>query len=297
MSIAEEYYKAGQIASDVRRRICQTARPGMKVLDLCNMVEDEIRSRGAEPAFPCNVSIDEVAAHYTAEIDDSLTIKDGNVVKIDLGAHISGYLVDTAATITFNPDYNGLVRATEEALNEAIKLARVNVRTGDLGEAISNTAARYGYRPITNLSGHSIESYRVHAGISIPNTWMGGTPSLKAGGVYAIEPFLTTEDGAGQVIDGPTREIYSLVGRKRTHDKSLDELLEHIWSSYRTLPFATRYLEGKMEKTELKQALTKLVTFKALRSYPSLIEANGRIVAQFEHTIAPEEGRTTVLTV
>ena len=296
LSIPQEYFKAGKIASKVCEEMAKKISVGDKVLDICNKVESMIKNLGGEPAFPCNVGINSITAHYTAEIDDENIIKNGDVVKIDLGVHLNGYIVDTAFTLSFNPDYDSLVKATEDVLKEAIGIVRGGVRAGDIGRLIENGASKRGFRPISNLSGHLLQQYKIHGGVSIPNVWVASTPSLKAYEVYAIEPFLTTLDGAGLVVDDKRRNIYALIGRKRTGNKSLDLLVEQIWKRFRTLPFTTRWLIDLFDKNEIKEMLDKLVQMKILHSYPVLVEASKKVVAQFEHTLTPTDSGVIVLT-
>ncbi|MBI2183417.1 MAG: type II methionyl aminopeptidase [Thaumarchaeota archaeon] len=296
MSVPQEYFEAGRIASEVRNNIRKTVRPGMSILEICNTVENAVRSRGGKPAFPCNVSRNSVAAHYTADIADQSVLHDGDVVKIDMGVHISGYLVDTAVTVCFNSAYDDLTQATETALTEGIKLVKEGARAGEIGRVIESVAERWGFRPISNLCGHSIEPYRVHAGLSIPNAWMPGTRDLKAGSVYAIEPFLTSRESFGEVDEGKARNIYSLLARKSSGDKAADLFAEKIWNEYRTLPFAPRYWSNEYSKAELQIILNKLLAKKIVRVYPELVEPAGKIVAQFEHSIALTEEGPFVLT-
>jgi methionyl aminopeptidase len=223
-------------------------------------------------------------------------MKNGDFVKIDLGVHINGYIADTAFTISLNPDYDPLVKATEEVLKEAISTVRGGVRAGDIGRVIENSASKRGFRPISNLSGHLLQQYKIHGGVSIPNLWVASTPTLKAYEVYAIEPFLTTLDGSGFVVDDKKKNIYALVGRKRTGDKNLDLLVEQIWMRFKTLPFTARWLVDIFDKNEIKKMLEKLVQMKILHSYSVLVEASRKVVAQFEHTLAPTESGVIVLT-
>ncbi|MCX8191903.1 MAG: M24 family metallopeptidase, partial [Nitrososphaerales archaeon] len=188
------------------------------------------------------------------------------------------------------------VQAVEEVLQEVIKVARAGVRVGELGRIVAEGAHKRGFKPISNLSGHSIEPYKIHAGLSIPNVWVPSSSSLKLGSIYAIEPFLTTMDGAGVVVNGSTTNIYSLITRKKTDDKELNAFIDTIWAKWRTLPFTPRYFKDTVNKKDLDSMLSRLVKLKVLRAYPILIEANGRCVVQAEHTIMPTESGVIILT-
>lgn len=295
MSI-EDYKKAGKIAAEVREDARKRYHVGETLLSICEHVEGMIRERGAEPAFPCNVSLNEIAAHYTAEPDDHSLVKDGDVLKIDIGVHVNGYIADTAVTVCYNPKYDSLVSATELALQEAVKIVKADVKASEIGKVVEHTASRIGFKPIHNLSGHSLAQYTIHAGKSIPNIWTLGTFSLTTNEAYAIEPFLTTKDGSGVVYNGKVKNIHAIATRKRTGDKDADAFLDYLWNRFKTLPFTLRWALKDYEEQEARKMLEFLVKKKLVRSYPILVEGNGKFVAQAEHTLIPIENSVIVIT-
>ena len=212
----EDYLKAGKIASEVREMVRVKDWVGKTVFEICEEVESEIIKRGAKCAFPVNASINEVAAHYTAEPNDPITIGDTDLVKIDLGAQINGFIADTAVTVCYDPQYDGLVQAAEEALEKAMSMVKVGVKASDIGRAIETTIKQMGYKPIGNLSGHSLDQYTIHAGKTIPNIWSIGGFSLSGDSAYACEPFVTTAEGGGFVRNGQIKNIFALNSRKKT---------------------------------------------------------------------------------
>lgn len=296
MSVPEQYFRAGQIAADVRNDIERRVKIGDSLLRIANTVEDLIRSKGGEPAFPCNVCLNEVAAHFTPFLDDQQVVSEGDLLKIDVGVHVDGFIADTATTVSFNPKYDDLVEATRTALREAVKSLRRDIKAGEIGDVISSVARRWGFKPIANLSGHMLDRFTVHAGISIPNVWVSSTQRLKSGTAYAIEPFFTTQEGAGHVVEGESRSIFSFLGRKKTRDRELDEMIEIIWIRYRTLPFSARWLVDSFDRNGVREMLERLVSLKILRTYPILVEARGAYVAQAEHTVALAENGFRMLT-
>ncbi len=291
----EEYVRAGGIASAAREAVRGMDLAGRTALEVCEGVEADIRRRGAECAFPVNVSINEVAAHYTAEPGDTLVIGESDTVKVDLGAHIGGYIADTAVTVNMDPDHEHIVRAAEEALEEAMSVVRAGAKTRDIGRAIHDVIKRHSCKPIANLTGHSLGQYTIHAGKSIPNTWALRSSSLGAGEAYACEPFVTTSSGLGYVQDGETRNIFALVSKKRTKDGAANEMLDHIWERFNMLPFARRWLD-RWEPGEAARLLDTLVKSRAVHAYAVLVEAAGQRVAQAEHTFIAEDGGATVTT-
>ena len=293
----ECYLQAGKIASEVREQARKKYHVGSTLLEICEWVEAQIRSMNGQPAFPVNTSLNEIAAHYTAEPKDETVVKEGDVLKIDIGVHIDGYIADTAVTVCYDPRYDALVKAAETALGEAVRMARVNTKASDIGRTIEGTITKFGFKPIQNLSGHSLQQYTIHAGKSIPNIWtIGSSFKLIPNEAYAIEPFVTTKDGQGAVHEGSVRNIFGLTSRKPLKDKAADDLLEEIWSRFRSLPFALRWLTDKYEERELRHLVDILTKKRNVHSYPILVEGHGKVVVQAEHTLIPTDTSANVIT-
>jgi methionyl aminopeptidase len=291
------YLQAGKIAAKVRERTRKKYHVGMTLLEICESVEAQIRNLNAEPAFPVNTSLNETAAHYTAEPDDSTSVEEGDVLKIDIGVHVDGYIADTAVTVCYDPKYEALVSTAEMALGEAVRIARANTKASDIGRVIESTITKYGFKPIQNLSGHSLQQYIIHAGKSIPNIWTRGSSfSLLPNEAYAIEPFLTTRDGQGVVYEGKTKNIFGVASRKPVKDKGADDLLDILWSRYKTLPFALRWLTDQYEEKELRRLADILIRKKNVHAYPILVEGHSKIVVQAEHTLIPTESGVNIVT-
>ncbi len=293
----DKIIRAGKIASKIRRYAAEKIKPGIRVYDFCEDVERKIYDEGGKPAFPCNISINNVAAHYTPYIGDESVVPEKSVVKIDVGVHIDGYIADTAVTVSFDPKYDDLLLAVEASLERAIETVKPGIRVSKIGEVIERTIKSYGYRPIRNLSGHSIERYNLHSGVSIPNVRdVFNISRIQPGHVYAVEPFGT--NGVGYVVEGRDAYIYSLIREKKVKNKLGKAVLENIRSRYDSLPFAERWLKDVVPKrSELLKVLKELVKSKILHKYPVLLEAAGGVVAQFEHTILVLEKEVIVTTI
>ncbi len=292
----DDYTKAGKIASEVRELARTKDWTNKTLYEICETVESEIKSRGGKCAFPVNASLNEFAAHYTAEPNDPKVLSDTDLIKIDLGVQINGFIADTAVSISYDPEFGALVDAAEEALKNAMALVKEGTKASDVGRVIEKTVKQYGFLPIANLSGHSLEQYTIHAGKSIPNIWSIGSFSLSSKEAYACEPFVTTSKGLGFVREGKIRNIFGLVSRKKTKNENANKLLDYIWENFNTLPFALRWITKEWDKKEAKPLLDELVKNKIVRSYPVLTEANGQRVAQAEHTFIPTETGALVTT-
>jgi len=292
----EKYRRAGKIAAKVREEMKRKTKEGMPLLEICEKTEHLITSMGGKPAFPCNVSVNEVAAHYTSPPDDAQTVPDNSLVKIDIGIHVDGYVADTAVTVCFNPELDDMVHASEEALETAIKTIRQGIHTSDLGSEIQRTIERRGYKPISNLTGHQVGRYIIHTGKSLPNVSHVSFTKISAGDVYAIEPFVTFRDAAGRVEDGPEAFIFRFVKRKPVKDPEAAQLLKFIEEEYRTLPFAERWLKTYNNGHGYKAAFANLLASRCIMSYPVFIEASQKPVAQSEHTVYIDRNSVVVLT-
>ena len=293
----DDYIQAGKIAGEVRENVRKTDWIGKTVFEICEHVENEIKKRGAKCAFPVNTSINEVAAHYTAEPNDPLSIKDDDLVKIDLGAQINGHIADTAVTVCYNAEFDNMVQAAELSLSNAMSMMKVGVKSSDVGRTIEKTIKQMGFLPIANLSGHSLDQYTIHAGKSVPNIWSIGSFTFNENQAFACEPFVTTGEGLGFVHEGKVKNIFSLSSRKKTKDKDADKMLDYIWQNFNLLPFALRWLTNEWEEKEARRLLEILVKKKAVHAYPILVDGNGQRVTQAEHTFIPNETGVTITTI
>lgn len=291
----EKYEQAGKIAFEVLQEGKCIAKPGLPLLELAEKLESLIREKGAKPAFPVNLSINDFAAHYTPEFQDKAVIGEKDLLKIDVGAQIDGFIGDTAATVDFSGEHGKLMEAAENALQAAISSVRAGAKTSDIGAAVESEMKKLGFRPIENLTGHSLAQYDLHAGIEIPNIRTTHSRTLKEGDYLAIEPFATS--GAGRVGESTKVEIYSLLSPKPVRGREARRLQVHVASNYRTLPFAERWLYPSFKsKLLLNAALRELIIAGALHQYPVLREVKGAPVSQAELTVVVEKDSARVLT-
>jgi len=292
----EDYLKAGKIAGEVRENVRKKDWIGSTLEEICEYVESEIIKRGAKCAFPVNTSLNEVAAHYTAEPNDPKTVSDSDLIKIDLGAQINGYIADTAVTVNYDPQYDSLVQTAENALQSAMSMIKVGVKSKDVGRKIQNTIMDMGFKPIANLSGHSLDQYTIHAGKTVPNMWSIGSFDFSEDVAYACEPFVTAKNGLGFVRNGKIKNIFALASRKRTKDDEADKVQEYIWNNFNMLPFALRWLLKEWEEKEARKLLDILIKKKVVKAYAILVEASGKTVAQAEHTFIPTQTGVMITT-
>jgi len=292
----EKFRLSGKILRESREEMKQFVHEGMPAIEVCEKAESLIREKGGKPAFPCNVSINEVAAHYTSPPNDELKIPEKSVVKVDMGVHVDGYVTDTAFTACFNPDYSSMKIATENALTAAIESIHGDMATSKIGVIIERIIKNRGFKPISNLTGHSVGRYLIHAGTSIPNVMQLSFGKVKTGEVYAIEPFVTLPNAVGRVENSPEVTIFRLVKTKSVKNPYTKQLLKYIEENFRTLPFAERWLGSAVPKDKHCEAFKELIRIKAVMGYPVFTEVSRKTVTQAEHTLLITENGCEVLT-
>ncbi len=282
----ESLRKAGRIASEVRRATEILVKEGMKIIDVCEAVENEIIRRGGQPAFPCNIDVNEISAHYTSPPGDQRIIPQNSIVKIDIGVHVNGYIADTATSICFNFEYSSLKQATDEALEAALKLIKGGVKISIIGETIQKIIEnKYGLKPIRNLTGHGLGRFTVHHEIHIPNVSTMDLHRLKDYGVYAVEPFATTRLGAGEVTESGSGYIYRIAKDKLSKGGDAELLLESLKKNFYSLPFALRWAAKVSPVKDFKNAFNTLLKKRCILGYPLFVEKNREPVSQSEHTV------------
>lgn len=291
----EKFAESGKILAEVRGYVRTMQVRGRRVLDVCEEVEGKIRELGGKPAFPCNVGINEVAAHYTSPWDDRSLVPDGSIVKVDFGVELDGFATDTAMPVSLNPAYDSMIIAAEAALQEAVSAVAPGRKLSDVGAVVERCIDRYGFKPIRNLTGHKIDRYNLHAGKSVPNVSDIESGRFEVGEVYAIEPFVTLRSAEGLVTDGDAAYIYRFVKAKGTKSNAAERLAEYIRDTYRGLPFASRWIHNSWREGDFS-AFEELVSSHCVAGYPVLVEVSGQPIAQAEHTILVTENGCKVLT-
>ncbi len=249
----EDWEKAGLIAAEVLEFGKKLINVDVPLLEVAEKIDEKIISLGGKPAFPVNISINHIAAHYSPYPDDTTTFKEGDLVKLDVGVHINGAIGDTACTVDLG-DNKELIEASKKALEEALKMFVPGTKIGEIGKVVQNIIKEYNLTPIINLTGHQVEKYNLHAGTVIPNYDNGDPNKLKEGQIFAVEPFAT--NGEGKVIEGKPSSIYKLMEIKQVRDPKIRKMIQFIAEEYHELPFAKRWIVKKFPNANF--ALTLL---------------------------------------
>ncbi|MFH1221715.1 MAG: type II methionyl aminopeptidase [Candidatus Micrarchaeota archaeon] len=291
----DDFRAAGKLAGKIRDESKSLIMVGEPLLDIAETIEQMIEKEGARPAFPVNLSINDIAAHFTPTANDQRVLEEKDLLKVDIGVEINGAIGDTAYTVDLSGQHTQLVKAAEEALEAAIKAIKPGVKVGDIGGVVEDVGKKYGFKSIKNLSGHMIKTGLLHAGIDIPNVKTEDDYVLNEGEIFAVEPFMST--GAGYVVDGEEVGIFSFYGSGSVNMRQSRKLFDHIIREYKLLPFAERWImKAFTSRLLVNAALKEMLEQQVIIGYPVLRDAEGGMVSQAEHTVLITTDGCEVLT-
>lgn len=276
-----KFKKAGNIAGRARDYGRSLIVEGASVKDILESVETFIKDNGAGIAFPAQISLNHFAAHVCSDSDDKTIIKPGDVVKLDVGAHVDGFIGDTALTVNLNNEYKELVEASKKALKEASKLFTPERPVGEIGAVIQDTITNLGFSPVRNLTGHGLGRFEIHTAPSIPNIGLKDSVLLKENMTVACEPFAT--DGKGLITEGAKATVFTLGNVRSVRSQFARDVLQKI-KSYNGLPFTTRWLVKDLGFGKTRFGLQELERAGIIHGHPPLKEVTNGMVSQHEHS-------------
>lgn len=274
------YFEAGKISQVALQAGAKKIKKKAKLLDVTEIVEKKIKDLGGKMAFPVNISQNERAAHYACPVDDE-SVFGNDVVKLDVGAHVNGFIGDNALTVDLTGKNAKLVKASEDALKNAVNALAPGVKNTEVGAIIEETIEKAGFKPVENLSGHVLRQNLLHSGLSIPNVEWGTEFTIEEGMAIAIEPFASM--GRGRVTDERLVEIFSLDKPKPVRNADARKVLALVIENYPFMPFTERWLSKACTGFRLKVALKELVSRGVFDSYPVLHDTG--LVSQAEWTV------------
>ena len=281
--VRKKYEKAQSVSEKVQEFAKKQLKEETSVLKFAESVEKEILGNDGKLAFPVNISINEIAAHYTPDIGDTLSFKDNDLVKVDIGVHIDGYIWDAAFTKKIGNGKDEIIQASEQALEAALKIIKPGVRVFEISEIVESTVEKFGLKTIANLSGHGLERFVQHAHPNIPNSRNNISHELEEGKAIAMEVFTT--NGAGYVKEGSQALIYRFIQDRNVRSQEGRKILVKARDEFEGVPFAKRWIQSIATGARLDIALNELVNNGCLEAYPVLKEAGNGKVAQTETTI------------
>lgn len=290
----EKWRRSAAIAAHTRDYVASLLKPGAKLIDVSLAGHKRIEELGGKPAFPLQISRNHIAAHYCAYMGDPTTAEEGDLIKVDCGVHVDGFVADTAVTVDLSRDqrHQRLINASKEALAAAIRIAGPDVEVATIGREVERVMRSHGVQPVRNLTGHGVGRYIIHRAPQIPNV-PTGRGTLKAGTCVAIEPFAT--DGPGLVHEqGDPHVFMAKKGVKK--GKTMDANVLAAVEEFNGLPFGSRCLVQRFPYEQVARTLNAMAATGQLVVYPPLVERPGAFVAQFEHTLYIRDDGVEVLT-
>jgi methionyl aminopeptidase len=280
--ILKNYEKAIDISNQVIEYTKSIEFTNKKILDIAQEIEGVIKVKGGKPAWPINISINEIAAHYTPDINDPIILKEDDLVKVDIGVHVDGYICDKAFTVCVGKKTHPLIETAEKTLQEALKLFKPGTKIFEISELVENTVNQAGFNVIRNLGGHRLERFQQHAHPSIPNGKNTIKDEIEAGNVYAMEVFTT--NGSGWVIESSPTLIFQFNQDVRVRLYEARKVLERAVIEFQGLPFCKRWLKD-ISPIKLEFALRQLSELEGIIEFPPLREEGNGLVAVAEDTV------------
>lgn len=277
------YILAGKIAAEAVKYGKSIIKKDMLLVDIANKIEGKIMELGGGLAFPVNLCINEIAAHYTPSSNDKTTAS--GLLSVDLGVDVEGFIADTAFSVDLEGEHGEMVKLNEKILLETLKEIKPGIKVNMIGKTIQEQLDGNKYMIIRNLSGHALGENVIHAGLTISNIENTNETSLKDIAI-AIEPFLTT--GIGEIYESSPSEIFMLSSSGVTRDRDARKILEFIKENYKTKPFCKRWLE-KSGFQKVGFSLSQMTKQGILHNFPVLVEKSKKPVSQFEHTVLISE--------
>ncbi len=280
----ENWRGAGVVARDALDIARPMVKPGTKLLDIVEAVEKHILENATGISFPCNIAVNNIAAHYTSPLDDETVIQEGDLITVDCGAHIEGCISDSAFTIALNQEHEKLVKASEDATKIAVEMMRPGAKLNSIGALIEDTIKSAGFEPIKQLTGHQLKEYELHAEKQVPCVSGKSEVLVEENEAYAIETFAST--GSGNVSDLPDPLIFQMLPlRVPVRFKGTKQFLSIARRDYKEFPFAKRWMAKQLRRADLELAIRELQKNGALVAHHILAEEEGEFVSQAEHTV------------
>jgi methionyl aminopeptidase len=279
--VFENFREAGKILKETLAYAKKITKKGILLLEIAESIEEFVKNKNARLAFPPNLSINEIAAHYSPFSQDK-TLAHG-LIKIDLGISYKNCIVDAAITLDLeNHSQNKkMIKANMEALKKGIEAVKPGVEVREIGKTIEAVAVKSGFKPIFNLMGHNITPSHLHGGKNIPNYDNKDKTRIEENEIVAIEPFFTLEKASGYVEDGRPSAIWRLISERRP--RLHREIFNYIKENYGTFPFSQRWLEKKFSNVAVTLKIFQGQGI--VHNYRELVESTRAKVSQAETTV------------
>jgi curved DNA binding protein len=317
-AILDKYKAAAQITNAALLKVISLCKVGADVHKVCQegdqFIEEELKKifnnkkskkieRGI--AFPTCISLNHTCGHFSPMADESIALQEGDVAKIDLGAHLDGFIAQAAHTIVVTADPAAKVSgkkadailAGHNALLAAQRVIREGSTNTSVTEVIAKVAESFGVTPLEGVLSHKVKKHLIDGNDVIINK---ETPEQKVeeiefapGDVIGLDIYISTGEGKPKESEFRTT-VYKreLDAQYNLKIKSSRAFFAEVNKRFPTLPFAIRAFE---DPVGAKVGVKECVEHNLLTGYPVLTEKTGEIVAQFKCTVAVLPRSTVVL--
>ena len=292
MSEKEYYLKVGKIHKEVCEKVKPLIKPGEKLLDITKKIESIIQEYDVSLAFPVNLQLNNLV-HYTPLPEDEIVLKDDDLVKVDIGLHIDGYIADGAFTVTFDNNYQDMVDFTEKTLKKVLTDLKPGMLISEIGKRLDEEMKNSKYKIIRNLQGHQLKQWELHSTKSVPVFKTESKNKLEIGEAYAVEIFIT--DGDGWINASNKALIYAITKvTVPVRNPKVKKLILKIKKRRKSFPFSERYIYDHLKYSKVDFFLLKKT--ENILEYPILVENPNSKIAQFEDVIFVDEKEVIITT-
>ncbi|KAK6111431.1 DNA-binding protein 42 kDa [Brugia pahangi] len=308
--VVTKYAMAADIVNAVLRELIAATKDGVEVGEICDLGDRLMNERIAKVfkkekdtlkgiAMPTCISINNCVCHFSPlRSDPPIIIKDGQMVKIDLGAHIDGFIATAAHTVVVGASLENKIKgrmanvmlAAYNAMEAAIRMLRPglykNIEITDMIDKIANI---YKVRPVENMLSHELRKNKIDGEKQIiqnPGEKQRSEMtkcSFEKFEVYAIDILMSTGEGKTRILDSRTtvyKKVDDLVYSLKV--KASRMFLSAAVNKYGLMPFTLRSFE---DEKLAKMGVVECERHNLMRPYQVFYERDGEYVAQFKSTV------------
>ncbi|CAJ0930927.1 unnamed protein product, partial [Mesorhabditis belari] len=306
--VVTKYSAAAEIVNSVLKEVLANVKEGTEVAALCDLGDKLLKEKTDKVykkekniqkgvAMPTCVSVDNCICHFSPlRSDPPVLLKTGNVVKVDLGAHIDGYVATAAHTVVVGASKDNkvdgkkadVIRAAYDAMEIGIRMLRQGTKNMDITEAIDKTASAYGVKPIENMISHSLERNKIDGEkmiIQNPDEKQRSAMekcTIDKHEVYAIDVLFSTGPGKTKDMDARTTVFKREDTQYSLKMKASRVFFHDVVSKFGFMPFTLRAFE---DEVKAKMGVVECERHGLLRPYQVLYEKEEEVVAQFKATV------------
>lgn len=311
--VLDKYQAAGKIANTVLERIIAKCVVDASIPDLCEFGDKEIESEVAKVygkkkmekgiAFPTCVSPNEICGHFSPLRSEPLKLKDGDLIKIDLGVHIDGFIAQVAHTIVVGgKPVEGrkadVILAAYNAIQGALRTIKPGNTNYDATEVIAKAAESFKCQPLEGVLSHELKKHLLDGNTTIINKATFDQKveehEFQVHEVYALDVYVSTGEGKTKEADVRTTIYKRAIERTYTLKlKASRAFYAEAVDKYPTMAFSLRQFE---DETSAKLGISEATKHDLFAPYPVLTEKSGEYVAQFKYTIVVGKNGTVTLT-